>query len=124
MRQPTLVVLFAALAVLQGVSAQAATKKRPPFVERSAAGTVIQPTRTIIHHANGTTTIYVTPRRSYLNPGTEVSRGDETFLDYALPPAGDPGRPDWFYGPDQTGTGGYPIHRPFYIPGFNPYTPF
>jgi hypothetical protein len=35
-------------------SAQAETRKNQP-VYRSAAGTVIQPTRTIIHHPDGTT---------------------------------------------------------------------
>jgi hypothetical protein len=46
----------------------------PPVVYRSAAGTVIQPTRTIIHNPNGTTTVIV-QRRSYLDPGTEVPVG-------------------------------------------------
>lgn len=110
-------------AVLAG-TAKAAPKKQHPVVERSAAGTVIQPTRTIIHNPDGTTTIIVTPRRSYLNPGTEVSPGDAKTMDYMLPPGGDPGRPDWFYGPDATGAGGYPFHRPYYLPGYNPYTPF
>ena len=91
---------------------------------RSAAGTVIQPTRTIIHNPNGTTTIVVTPQRSYLDTGTEVAVGDRGFRDYMLPPGGDPGHQDWFYGPDQTGSGGYPLARPFYLPGFNPNTPF
>jgi hypothetical protein len=102
--------------------AHAATKKRHP-VMRSAEGTVIQPTRTIIHHPDGTTTIIVTPRRSYLNPGTEVSVGDGSYRDYMLPPAGDPGRPDWWEGPDTTG-GAFMVTRPFYLPGINPYTPF
>jgi hypothetical protein len=95
---------FTVLAMLTG-AASAVTKKRP-VVERSAAGTVIQPTRTIIHNRDGTTTIIVTPRRSYLNPGTEVSVGDGSRFDYMLPPGGDPGRPDWWYGPDHSG-GGY-----------------
>ena len=105
-------------------AANAAPKKKHPVVERSVAGTVIQPTRTIIHNPDGTTTIIVTPRRSYLDPGTEVSVGDGSYRDYMLPPGGDPGRPDWFYGPDATGAGGYPLARPFYLPGFNPDTPF
>jgi hypothetical protein len=103
--------------------AHAATKKRYPIVERSAAGTVIQPTRTIIHHENGTTTIIVTPRRSYLDPGTEVPVGYGSRFDYMLPPGGDPGRPDWWMGPDTTG-GAFLARRPFYLPGFNPNTPF
>jgi hypothetical protein len=122
------VVVAAVLAVVAALasSADAATRHRRPVGPelRSAAGTVIQPTRTIIHNPNGTTTIIVTPRRSYLDTGTEVSVGDRGFRDYMLPPGGDPGRSDWFYGPDLTGSAGYPMARPFYIPGFNPNTPF
>lgn len=105
-------------------AAHAATKKHHPVVERSAAGTVIQPTRTIIHHPDGTTTIIVTPRRSYLDPGTEVPRGYGSRFDYIVSPVGDPGRPDWWYGPDQSGGAFYILRQPFYLPGFNPYTPF
>jgi hypothetical protein len=121
---------FAVIATVLAVSAPwadaagAATKKAHPVVVRSASGTVIQPTRTIIHNQDGTTTIIVTPRRSYLDPGTEVLPGDGSYRDYMLPPGGDPGRPDWFYGPDTTGAGGYPLPRPYYLPGFNPATPF
>jgi hypothetical protein len=106
-------------------TANAATKskKTRPAVERSAAGTVIQPTRTIIHNPDGTTTVIVTPRRSYLDPGTEVSVGDGSYRDYMLPPGGDPGRANWFYGPDATG-GAYMIGRPFYLPGINTNNPF
>ena len=104
-------------------AATAAPKKKHTVVARSASGTVIQPTRTIIHHPNGTTTIIVTPRRSYLDPGTEVSRGDGSQMDYMLPPGGDPGRPDWFAGPDMSG-GAFMVNRPFYLPGINPNTPF
>jgi hypothetical protein len=103
--------------------AHAVTTKKHPLVQRSAAGTVIQPTRTIIHHPDGRTTIIVTPRRSYLDPGTEVPRGYGSQFDYMLPPGGDPGRPDWWYGPDMTG-GAYLVRRPYYLPGFNPNTPF
>jgi hypothetical protein len=124
MRKLPAILAIVAVAAAQVGAANAAVKKRHPGVMRSAAGTVIQPTRTIIHHPDGTTTIYVTPRRSYLDPGTEVSVGDGTIRDYVLPPDGDPGRADWFYGPDQTGSGGMPLPRPFYIPGFNPATPF
>jgi hypothetical protein len=124
MRRFAVIVATLAIVSAQACSAAAATKKRHPVVMRSAAGTVILPTRTIIHNPNGTTTVIVTPRRSYLNPGTEVSVGDGTIRDYMLPPAGDPGRPNWFYGPDLTGSGGYPLPRPFYLPGFNPDTPF
>ena len=73
------------------------------MVIRSASGTVIQPTRTIIHNPNGSTTIIVVPRRSYLDTGTEVSVGDRSFHDYMLPPTGDPGRANWFIGPDVQG---------------------
>ncbi len=124
MRKLSAILAIVAFAAAHVGAANAVVKKRHPLVERSAAGTVIQPTRTIIHHPDGTTTIYVTPRRSYLDPGTEVSVGDGSYRDYMLPPDGDPGRADWFYGPDQTGSGGMPLPRAFYIPGFNPNTPF
>ena len=122
-------VITAVMAVLAGCialsgAAQAAPKKKHMVVERSAAGTVIQPTRTIIRHPDGTTTIIVTPRRSYLNPGTEVSPGDSSQQDYMLPAYGDPGRPDWWYGPDQSGGAYYMVREPGYLPGLNPYTPF
>jgi hypothetical protein len=121
-------VIAPAIAVLltSGVAASAATKKPQQFaVERSASGTVIQPTTTIIPDGNGHRTIIVIPRqRSYLDTGTEVSVGDRDYRDYMLPPGGDPGRPNWFMGPDVQGDGGYPLARPFYIPGLNPNTPF
>ena len=120
MRKLAAIAAILALAAAQVGPANAVVKKRYPRVARSAGGTVIQPTRTIIHHPDGSTTIYVTPRRSYLDTGTEVSVGDRHFRDYMLPPLGDPGRSDWFYGPDQTGSGGMPLPRPLYIPGFNP----
>ena len=86
----------------------AAAKKQPltpqPVVERSASGTIIQPTTTIIPDGNGHNKVIVIPRRrSYLDTGTEVSVGDRSFRDYVLPPGGDPGRPYWFYGPDVQG---------------------
>jgi hypothetical protein len=124
MRKIAAIAAMVALAAAQAGSAHAAVKKRHVRVVRSEGGTVIQPTRTIIHHPDGTTTIYVTPRRSYLDTGTEVSVGDRHFRDYMLPPGGDPGRSDWFYGPDQTGSAGMPLPRPYYIPGLNPATPF
>jgi hypothetical protein len=105
-------------------SAEAATKKNQTVVYRSAAGTIIQPTRTIIHHADGTTTVITVQRRSYLDPGTEVPVGYGNRLDYAFPPGGDPGRPYWFYGPDQHGIGGLPLAQPWLIPGYNPHNPF
>jgi hypothetical protein len=72
MRKFVVIAAVLALASAQASLATAAPKKRSVVVERSASGTVIQPTRTIIHHPDGTTTIYVTPR-SYLDLGTEVS---------------------------------------------------
>ena len=104
-----------------------AAKKAPPqpVVERSAAGTIIQPTKTIIHDQYGHTTIIVIPRqRSYLDTGTELSVGDRTYQDYVLPPGGDPGRPYWFMGPDVQGTGRYPLPSAFDGTGINPNTPF
>lgn len=121
-------VLAAAIALLAAsdICARAATKKLiQPQVERSAAGTVIQPTTTIIPDGRGHRTIIIIPRhRSYLDTGTEVSVGDRDYRDYMLPPGGDPGRPNWYMGPDVQGKGGYPIAEPFYIPGINPNTPF
>jgi len=123
----SLAVIVAALAAFAAAAAPAgaATKKQPPVVERSASGTVIQPTTTIINGPNGHRTVIVIPRqRSYLDTGTEVSVGDRSFMDYMLPPGGDPGRPNWFYGPDVQGGGSYPLPGPFSIPGFNPDTRF
>ncbi|MFY9694788.1 MAG: hypothetical protein WA776_10785 [Xanthobacteraceae bacterium] len=121
-------VITAAIAVLSisDVGAGAATKKPPqPAVERSASGTIIQPTTTIIPDGNGHRTVIIIPRhRSYLDTGTEVSVGDRDYRDYMLPPGGDPGRPNWVAGPDLQGDGGYPLARPFYIPGLNPNNPF
>jgi hypothetical protein len=105
-------------------SALAAPKKPQPVVYRSAAGTVIQPTRTIIHHPDGTTTVITVPRRSYLDPGTEVPVGYGSHFDYAFPPGGDPGRPYWYYGPDLAGVGGLPLAQPFLLPGINQNNPF
>jgi hypothetical protein len=106
-------------------SAHAATKKKhQPVVLRSASGTVIQPTRTIIHNTDGSTTIIVVPRRSYLDPGTDVPVGYGSHMDYAFPPNGDPGEPYSFYGPDLNSIGGLSLARPYWIPGYNPYNPF
>lgn len=98
---------------------QAPAKKNPPVL-RSASGTVIQPTRTIIHNPNGTTTIIVVPHRSYLDVGNEVPTGYPRTRDYAFPPGGDPGRPYWYFGPDSAGLGGTPLGQPYLIPGFSP----
>jgi hypothetical protein len=94
-------------------------------VERSASGTIIQPTTTIIPDGNGHSKVIVIPRRrSYLDTGTEVSVGDRTFRDYVLPPGGDPGRPYWFFGPDFQGTGRYPLPSAFDGTGLSPNNPF
>src|SRR6516225_2778016 len=117
--------IIAILIIVLGsaTSTVAAPKKNQPPVYRSARGTVIQPTRTIIHHPDGTTTIIV-QRRSFLDPGTDVPVGYGSHMDYAFPPGGDPGRPYWFYGPDQSGVGGLPLAQPFLLPGINQNNPF
>ena len=120
--------LFAAVIVATAMPAEAA-KKQPlvqqQVVERSASGTIIQPTTTIIPDGTGHNRVIVIPRRrSYLDTGTEVSVGDRTFNDYVLPPGGDPGRPNWFYGPDFQGTGRKPLPSAFDGTGINPNTPF
>jgi hypothetical protein len=100
-------VMFAA-----GAMPAMAAKKQPPqhAVERTASGTVIQPTTTIIPDGNGHSKVIVIPRRrSYLDTGTEVSVGDRKFDDYVTWPGGDPGRTNWFYGWDYQGTGHYPL---------------
>jgi hypothetical protein len=120
--------LFAAVIVASTMPAAAA--KKQPFaqqqvVERSASGTIIQPTTTIVPDGTGRNRVIVIPRRrSYLDTGTEVSVGDRTFNDYVLPPGGDPGRPNWFYGPDFQGTGRKPLPSAFDGTGINPNTPF
>jgi len=121
------IALFAAFTAFLTVSAAAQTpppkKNQQPPVQRTAAGTVIQPTRTIIHNPDGTTTVITVQRRSYLDPGTEVPLGYPGSNDYAFPPGGDPGRPYWFAGPDLNGVGGYALARPYWLPGYNPNTP-
>lgn len=115
---------IAALAIVAAQSAAAVAATKHPRVERTASGTVVQPSKIIIHGEDGRTRVIVIPRRSYLDTGTEVSVGDRSFMDYMLPPNGDPGRSNWFIGPDTQGAGGYPLPRPLYIPGLNPDTPF
>jgi len=107
----------------------AAAKKQPPtpqpVLERSASGTIIEPTTTIIPDGHGHSRIIVIPRhRSYLDTGTEVSVGDRSFRDYVLPPGGDPGRPYWFFGPDVQGTGRKPLPSAFDGTGLSPNNPF
>ena len=118
------------VAVLAATATQAAAaKKQPPtpqpVVERSASGTIIQPTTTIVPDGYGHNKIIVIPRRrSYLDTGTEVSVGDRSFRDYVLPPGGDPGRPYWFFGPDFQGTGRKPLPSAFDGTGLSPNNPF
>ena len=128
MRGLIVVVSVAALAAVTAAPAAFAQtptatqnkKKQQPPVMRSASGTVIQPTKTIIHNPDGTTTIIVVPRRSYLGPGTEVPVGYGHDLDYAFPVGGNPGQPNWYFGPDTAGVSGHPLAQPFLIPGFSP----
>src|ERR1700685_4176886 len=104
-----MVVGISAIGIISALASAAAAQtphRNRAYVQRSAAGTVIQPTRTIIHNPDGSTTVITVQRRSYLDPGTEVPVGYGSHFDYAFPPGGDPGRPYWFYGPDQTGIGG------------------
>ena len=106
---------FAAAAAL-ATPATAATKKpaqHPVQVARSASGTVIQPTTTIIPDGRGHARVIVIHPRSYLDTGTEVSVGDRKFHDYVEFPGGDPGHQNWFFGPDVQGRGHYPLPGPF-----------
>ena len=118
--------LFAVVLAASAMPAAAAKKQPPaPVVERSVSGTIIQPTTTIIPDGNGHSRVIVIPRRrSYLDTGTEVSVGDRSFRDYVLPPGGDPGRPNWFYGPDFQGTGRRPLPSAFDGTGLSPNNPF
>ena len=124
----TFSVLMAAVLAATTTPAAAAKKQPPtprPVLERSASGTIIQPTTTIIPDGYGHSRIIVIPRhRSYLDTGTEVSVGDRSFRDYVLPPGGDPGRPYWFFGPDVQGTGRKPLPSAFDGTGLSPNNPF
>jgi hypothetical protein len=119
-----LIVVLAAGSLPAG-AAQKHQPAQPPGVERSASGTIIQPTTTIIPDGTGHARVIVIPRqRSYLDTGTEVSVGDRSFRDYVLPPGGDPGRPNWFFGPDRQGTGRYPLPSAFDGTGLGSQSPF
>lgn len=116
---------FAAILALSAPAGAATKKPQSQPVERSVSGTIIQPTTTIIPDGHGHTTVIIIPRqRSYLDTGTEVSVGDRGFQDYVFPPGGDPGRPNWFAGPDLQGRGRYPLPSAFDGMGINPNTPF
>ena len=125
--RPLIAAAFSGLIAASVMPADAA-KRQPatqPVVERSASGTIIQPTTTIIPDGYGHSRIIVIPRhRSYLDTGTEVSVGDRSFRDYVLPPGGDPGRPYWFFGPDFQGTGRKPLPSAFDGTGLSPNNPF
>mgnify|MGYP001401793899 CR=1 FL=1 len=123
-----LIVSVAVLSALLAAPATAATRKQlaqqqPVPVARSAAGTVIQPTTTILPDGRGQVRVIVIPRRSYLDTGTELSVGDRSFHDYVAFPAGDPGHQQWFFGPDVQGKGNYPLPGPF-DGGVNSLSPF
>ena len=62
-------VFAVATVIVAAGAANAETKKNQPVVLRSVSGTVIQPTRTIIHNPDGSTTIITVPRRSYSKSG-------------------------------------------------------
>lgn len=94
--RPVIAAAFSGFIAASVTTADAA-KRQPapqPVVERSASGTIIQPTTTIIPDGTGHARAIVIPRRrSYLETGTEVSVGDRKFHDYFSWPGGDPGRP-------------------------------
>ena len=119
---------FAVVSASLAAPAMAVTKKQlaqqqPVPVARSAAGTVIQPTTTILPDGTGHVRVIVIPRRSYLDTGTELSVGDRSYHDYVSFPAGDPGHQQWFFGPDVQGRGNYPLPGPF-DGGVNSRSPF
>jgi hypothetical protein len=110
--RPLIAAAFSGLIGAAVMPADAAERQpaTQPVVERSASGTIIQPTTTIVPDGTGHTRVIVIPRRrSYLDTGTEVSVGDRKFEDYFSWPGGNPGWPNWFYGPDVRGTGHYPL---------------
>ena len=100
--RPLIAAAFSGLIAAWVMPADAAKRQPAPQpVERSASGTIIQPTTTIVPNgAGGTRTIVIPRRRSYLETGTEASVDDRKFNDYYSWPGGDPGRPNWWFGPD------------------------
>ena len=123
--RPLIAAAFSGLIAASVIPAYAAKRQPPapqPVVERSASGTIIQPTTTIVPDGTGGTRVIVIPRRrSYLETGTEVSIGDRKFNDYFSWPGGDPGRPNWFYGWDYEGHGHYPLPWGNGAPEYSPY---
>jgi hypothetical protein len=101
--RPLIAAAFSGFIAASVMPADAAKRQPAPQadVERSASGTIIQPTTTIVPDGKGGARVIVIPRRrSYLDTGTEVSVGDRKFEDYFSWPGGDPGRPNWFFGPN------------------------
>ena len=88
--RPLIAAAFSGLIGASVMPADAA-KRQPapqPVVERSASGTIIQPTTTIVPDGTGHARIIVIPRRRFiLDTGTEVSIGDRKFNDYYSWPA-------------------------------------
>jgi hypothetical protein len=122
----TLAALVAAVAVLViglGVETSEAAKKKKRVTAPAGRTTIYRaPDRTVVR-IDGVTRIIVN-RRSYLDAGTEVSTGDRSYRDYAFAPGGDPGRANWFMGPDVRGAGRWPLPGAFDLPGYNPFAPF
>ena len=123
--RPLIVAAFSSFFAASVMPADAAKRQpatQPVVIERSASGTIIQPTTTIVPDSTGGARVIVIPRRrSYLDTGTEVSVGDRKFNDYFSWPGGDPGRPNWFYGWDYQGTGHYPLPWGNGAPEYSPY---
>lgn len=110
--RPLIAAAFSGLIAASVTPADAAKRQPAPqaAIERSASGTIIQPTTTVVPDGTGHARVIVVPRRrSYLDLGTEVSVGDRNFQDYVYFPGGTPGRPNWFFGPDVQGHGHYPL---------------
>ena len=99
--RPLIAAAFSGLIAVSVMPAYAAKRQShapQPIVERSASGTIIQPTTTIVPDGTGHARVIVIPRRrSYLDTGTEVSVGDRKFNDYFSWPGGDPGRPNTLF---------------------------
>jgi hypothetical protein len=74
--RPLIAAAFSGLIAASVMPADAAKRQSPapqPIVERSASGTIIQPTTTIIPDGTGHARVIVIPRRrSYLDTGTEA----------------------------------------------------
>ena len=101
----------AALALSLATSPADAAKKHRAHSPAPRAAIYPAPDRTVVR-VNGVTRVTVN-RRSYLDPGTEIGPNERSFKDYIFPTGGDPGHPNWFYGPDYRGAGHYPLPGPF-----------